>query len=261
MKVLAVAIAVALGALADPLPQPLPASRLIQTSHIDGPLEVRPANQDEEAVMAGGAYVQQRYDLAITPAQFVTLYRENLFAAGWKLIASTKVDNVPPPDGVVSVAAHYMNDGRNIYTLISREPDGPYQIAVADVGAEDWGAALAKECRVTIRSLHFDLDRPALREYESLPTLEKLADLLKAKSTPPVEIQGHMDNIGESGVAARQTLSEARARTVAAWLTSHGVPAAKITSKGYGKTRPIAENDSDLGRELNRRIDVACLRH
>jgi outer membrane protein OmpA-like peptidoglycan-associated protein len=70
-----------------------------------------------------------------------------------------------------------------------------------------------------------------------------------------------MDNIGEAGVAARQALSEARAKTVAAWLTTHGVPAAKITSKGYGKTRPIAENDSDLGRELNRRIDVACLRH
>jgi outer membrane protein OmpA-like peptidoglycan-associated protein len=154
-----------------------------------------------------------------------------------------------------------MNDGRIIYTLISRAPDGPYEIAVADVGAEDWAAALARECRVTIRSLHIDLDRPTLREFESLPTLEKLADVLKSKSAPAVEIQGHMDNIGEAGVAARQTLSEGRAKVVAAWLTSHGVPAAKITSKGYGKTRPIAENDSDLGRELNRRIDVACLRH
>jgi outer membrane protein OmpA-like peptidoglycan-associated protein len=261
MKALVVALAFALVALADPLPQPLPASRLVQTSHVDGPLEVRPGNQDDEAVMAGASYIKHSYDLAITPAQFVTLYRDNLFAAGWKLIASTKVDAVPTPEGIVSVAAHYMNEGRNIYTLISRAPDGPYEIAVADVGAEDWAGMLAKECKITVRSLHFDLDRPTLREYDSLPTLEKLADLLKAKSTPPVEIQGHMDNIGEAGVAARQTLSEARAKTVAAWLTSHGVPAAKITSKGYGKTRPIAENDSDLGRELNRRIDVACLRH
>jgi OOP family OmpA-OmpF porin len=261
MKIRAVAVGVAMLALSDPMPQPLPASRLVQTSHVDGPLEVRPGNQDDEAVMAGSSYVKHSYDLAITPAQFVTLYRDNLFAAGWKLIASTKVDNVPAPDGVVSVAAHYMSDGRNIYTLISREPDGPYEIAIADVGAEDWADSLAKECHVTIRSLHFDLDRPTLREYESLPTLEKLAEVLKAKSAPPVEIQGHMDNVGEAGVASRQALSEARARTVAAWLTSHGVPASKITSKGYGKTRPIAENDSDLGRELNRRIDVACLRH
>ena len=261
MKVLVVAAGVALLALSDPLPQPLPGARLMQTSRIEAPLEVRPGTQDDEAVMAGNSYVKYRYALAITPMQFVTLYRDNLFAAGWKLIASTKVDAVTTPEGVVSVAAHYMNDGRNIYTLISRAPEGPYEVAVADVGEEDWAAALARDCHVTISSLHFDLDRPTLREYDSLPTLEKLADLLKAKSAPAVEIQGHMDNIGEAGVAARQALSEARAKTVAAWLTLHGVPAAKITSKGYGKTRPIAENDSDLGRELNRRIDVACLRH
>ena len=67
-----------------------------------------------------------------------------------------------------------------------------------------------------------------------------------------------MDNIGQAAAAARQTLSEGRAKIVAAWLTAHGVAAGKVTSKGYGKTRPIAENDSDLGRALNRRIEVAC---
>src|SRR6185369_3472419 len=184
MKVVVMAAGMAMLALSDPLPQPLPASRLVQTSHVDGPLEVKPGNQDDEAVMAGNSYSKQSYDLAITPAQFVTLYRDNLFAAGWKLIASTKVDAVTTPEGVVSVAAHYMNDGRNIYTLISRAPEGPYEVAVADVGEEDWAAALARDCHVTISSLHFDLDRPTLREYDSLPTLEKLADLLKAKSAP-----------------------------------------------------------------------------
>ena len=44
------------------------------------------------------------------------------------------------------------------------------------------------------------------------------------------------------------------------WLTAQGVTASKISAKGYGKTRPIAEIDSDLGRALNRRIEVACLR-
>ena len=110
---------------------------------------------------------------------------------------------------------------------------------------------LTRDCRLRIPSLHFDLDRPTLREYESAPTLEKLADLLKTKNAPAVEIEGHADNVGEAGAAARQTLSEGRAKIVAAWLTAHGVPANKITAKGYGKTRPIAENDSDLGRALN----------
>ena len=118
---------------------------------------------------------------------------------------------------------------------------------------------LAKECTVRVPSIQFDLDRPTIRTFESEPTLEKLANVLKERNAPAVEIQGHMDNIGEAGVAARQTLSEGRAKAVAAWLTAHGVPASKLTSKGYGKMRPIADNDSDLGRAMNRRIDVSCI--
>ena len=82
-----------------------------------------------------------------------------------------------------------MSNGRNIYARVTLEPDGPYEINVADVGAENWAAMLAKDCRVRIPSLHFDLDRPTLREYESEPTLEKLADLLKGKNAPAVEFQ------------------------------------------------------------------------
>ena len=239
----------------------LPGSRLIQSSHVSGPLEVKSANADDEAVLAGMAYVKKTYDPGnTTPALFVTLYRDSLFAAGWKLISATKVDAVAIPEGIVSVAAHYMTNGRNIYALVSRPPEGPYEISVADVGSEDWASMLTRECRIRIPSLHFDLDRPTLRVYESTPTLEKLADLLKAKNAPAVEIEGHADNVGEAGAAARQTLSEHRAKSVAAWLTSHGVPAAKVTEKGYGKSRPVADNDNDLGRALNRRIEVACAR-
>ena len=238
----------------------LPGARLIQSSRVNGPLEVKSANADDEAVLAGTSYLKKSYDLGstVTASQFVALYRDNLFAAGWKLISSTKVDVVPAPEGIVSVAAHYMANGRNIYALVARSPEGPYDISIADVGAEDWTSMLTRECRVRIPSLHFDLDRPTLRVYESTPTLEKLADLLKIKTAPAVEIEGHADNVGEAGAAARQLLSEQRAKTIAAWLTSHGVPATKITAKGYGKTRPIADNDDDLGRAMNRRIEVSC---
>ncbi len=190
--------------------------------------------------------------------RFISSYRDALFAAGWKLIEVTKLDEESTAAETVTVSAHFISDGRNIYARATLEPDGPYEINVADVGAENWAAMLAKDCRVRIPSLHFDLDRPTLREHESEPSLNKLEDLLISRSTPAVEIQGHVDNIGQAAAAARQTLSEGRAKVVAAWLTSHGVAANKVTSKGYGKTRPIAENDSDLGRALNRRIEVAC---
>ena len=221
---------------------------------------MKPGTAEEEAILAGLSYTKYGYDAppSVTAATFVTTYRDALFAGGWKLLDVPKVDLLPMNEGIVNVSAHYMNNARNIYTRISRAPEGSYEIDVADVGEEDWPAALAKDCQLPVASLHFDLDRPTLRLFEATPTLEKLAELLKSKNAPVVEIQGHMDNIGDAGVAARQNLSEARAKTVAAWLTSHGVAAAKVGAKGYGKTKPIADNDTDLGRELNRRIEVSC---
>jgi outer membrane protein OmpA-like peptidoglycan-associated protein len=259
---LALSSAVIAAGQAHPVPSPLPNSRLIQSSRIDGPLEVRSATADDEAILVGNSYTKQSYreGHAMPFDTFVVTYRDALFNAGWKLIEVPKLDpKLPPPEGDLDIAAHYMDNGRNIYVRITRTGEGAYDINVADVGEENWSAMLAKDCRLRIPGIQFDLDRPAIRTFESEPTLQKLADVLKESNAPAVEVQGHTDNIGEAGVAARQALSEGRAKAVAAWLIAHGVPASKVTSKGYGKTRPIADNDSDLGRAINRRIEVACM--
>ena len=235
----------------------LPGARLISTRRLAEPLELRQATADEEAVLAGMAYVQKTYDRpgSLTPVVFISALRDSLFAAGWKLIDVTKLEEIPIQPETVNVAAHYSTDGRIIYARMTQEPGGPYQVNVADVGAEDWSAALARDCRLRPYSIQFDLDRPTFRP-EATPTLEKLAALLKARSAPEVEVQGHTDSIGAAGDAARQVLSEARAGAVAAWLAAHGVSKAKLSSQGYGKTRPLAANDSDLGRATNRRIEI-----
>jgi outer membrane protein OmpA-like peptidoglycan-associated protein len=226
---------------------------------------LRPASADGEAVLAGMSYVQKTYDPAASlgagrpgsqaPIVFLSTFRDALFVAGWKLIEVTKVEGMAAPPETVNVAAHYSTNGRLVYARITQEPGGPYRVNVADVGAEDWGAALAKECRVRPYSLQFDLGRATFRP-EAIATLEKLAVVLRVRTTPAVEVQGHMDNVGAAGEAARQALSEARARVVASWLVDHGVSKAKLSSKGYGKTRPLAANDSDLGRAMNRRIEI-----
>lgn len=243
-----------------PFLPPLPAARLIETRRIDGPLELKQASADAEAMLAGTSYVRKTYhrDKPAEPVVFVSFYRDALFATGWKLVDATKTEQVPIQPEIVDVAAHYRENGRNVYARMTQEPTGMFHVNVADVGAEDWAAALARECRVRIHSIHFELDGAGLLLPDSEPTLRKLAELLSNRSAPSVEIEGHSDNIGEAGAAARQALSEKRAHAVAAWLTTQGgVPARKVTAKGYGKARPIAENDSDLGRALNRRIEIA----
>ncbi len=243
----------------------LPGARLISSKHIQEPLELRPASADDEAVLAGMSYVQKTYDPStslravrpgsLTAIVFLSSLRDGLFAAGWKLIDVTKLEEIPIQPETVNVAAHYSANGRIIYARMTQEPGGAYQVNVADVGDEDWVSALAKECRILPYSIQFDLDRPTFRP-EAIASLDKLADVLKARSVQAVEVQGHVDNIGAAGDAARQALSEARAKTVAAWLADHGVAKSKLSSKGYGKTRPVAANDSDLGRAMNRRIEI-----
>lgn len=241
-----------------PFPQPLPYAKLVDTRRIDSPLELKQATADAEAVMAGQSYVRQTYEIRHIPnAAVLVWYRDALFAAGWKLIDVTKI-NPPVQPEEVNVSAHLRENGRNVYARITQEPSLTYHVNTADVGAEDWASQLARDCRVRIHSIHFEHDRPIIQEVESEPTLQKLADLINAKSTPAVRIEGHMDNIGEAGWADRDTLSLGRARMVMAWLTTHGaVPANKVTAHGLGRSRPIAENDTDLGRALNRRIEVA----
>jgi OmpA-OmpF porin, OOP family len=234
----------------------LPGARLISTRRVAQPLELRPATADDEAVLAGMSYVQKTYErpAPLTPIVFIATLRDSLYGAGWKLIASTRVGEVETQPETINVAAHYSANGRILYARITQEPGGPYQVNVADVGDEDWIAALAKDCRLRPYTIQFDLDRATFRP-EALPSLDKLAQTLKAPNAPAVEVQGHSDNIGPAGDAARQLLSEARAKAVAAWLVEHGVAKSKLTAKGYGKTKPLTDNDTDLGRAINRRIE------
>lgn len=73
-----------------------------------------------------------------------------------------------------------------------------------------------------------------------------------------VEIQGHTDNVGKR--AKNVTLSFQRAESVRTWLIEHGVAAKRLTAKGFGPDRPIASNDTDDGKQQNRRIEFLRLR-
>lgn len=269
MKLLgAVSVAIASTAVFPQQPYPigapfsalLPGTRLVETKRIDEPLELKQATADAEAVIAGQSYTQYLYGAQPKPIgadAFAAWYRDALFTAGWKFIDIPRIDPAAAHANA-NIAAQLRTDEYNVYARVTLRPDGRYQVNVADVGAEDWAAQLARECRVRIHSIHFEHDRPIIQELESEPTLRKLADLIKSKNTPAVRIEGHMDNIGEEGRVERETVSLGRARMVVDWLTKHGdVPAAKVTAHGLGRSRPIADNDTDLGRALNRRIEVA----
>ncbi len=89
------------------------------------------------------------------------------------------------------------------------------------------------------------------------PTLERLAETMKLCADFRIEIGGHTDSQGSEGFNAE--LSRARAQAVLAAMTAAGIDTANMTAKGYGESQPIADNDTDAGREANRRIEFLLL--
>jgi outer membrane protein OmpA-like peptidoglycan-associated protein len=104
----------------------------------------------------------------------------------------------------------------------------------------------------------FDFDRAELRA-EAAPTLDEIAGRLAA-ARQAVMIEGHTDAKGTDGY--NQTLSERRAIAVRGSLTSRGLPVERLNIRGYGKSRPVAQNekpdgsDDPDGRQKNRRVEV-----
>ncbi len=85
-------------------------------------------------------------------------------------------------------------------------------------------------------------------------TLDKVADILKRYKRSVVRITGHTDNIGSSAYNLR--LSQRRADAVAWYLEDRGVEPTRIASEGRGETEPRASNNTEAGRQLNRRVDI-----
>jgi outer membrane protein OmpA-like peptidoglycan-associated protein len=84
--------------------------------------------------------------------------------------------------------------------------------------------------------------------------LARVSGILAAHPTLRLEIEGHTDSVGSD--AFNQTLSERRAEAVRNYLIHQGVPEASTTAEGFGKSRPVASNDSPEGRQLNRRVEL-----
>jgi len=91
--------------------------------------------------------------------------------------------------------------------------------------------------------------RPAAREK-----LAKVAGILGGHPGLKLQVEGHTDSVG--GDDYNQKLSENRAMSVRDYLTQSGIATASVTSRGFGKTQPVASNDTSSGRQQNRRVEL-----
>ncbi len=127
-----------------------------------------------------------------------------------------------------------------------------YQEVVKDVALKN----IAVGSKIILKNIFFDFDKATLRP-ESTNELERLTKLLNDVPTLKIEISGHTDSKGADDY--NKKLSDSRAKAVVAYLVSKGIAADRLTSVGYGEEQPIATNDTDEGRQLNRRTEFKIL--
>jgi outer membrane protein OmpA-like peptidoglycan-associated protein len=108
---------------------------------------------------------------------------------------------------------------------------------------------------VSLSDVLFDFNRASLKPG-AREKLSKLAGILLAYPGPyAIEIEGHTDSVGSDEYNLR--LSRDRAQSVSAYVREAGIPAARITQVGgFGESRPVASNDNDAGRQMNRRVEL-----
>lgn len=92
---------------------------------------------------------------------------------------------------------------------------------------------------------------------KSMFELDNVAEQLNKYPDISIELSGHTDNVGDS--EANMSLSQERAQTVLNYLTRKGVSAERLSAAGYGDTAPIDSNDTDKGRQMNRRTELKVL--
>jgi len=135
------------------------------------------------------------------------------------------------------------------FSLSKNYPDSSYEKNIAL-------QPLEVNATIVLHNVFFDVNKFDLKP-QSQVELDKLLQLLKDNPTLKIQISGHTDNVGKP--ADNLALSNSRAKAVVNYLITNGIAAARLSSKGFGETQPVADNKTEEGRGKNRRTEVKII--
>ena len=118
-------------------------------------------------------------------------------------------------------------------------------------------AAIEVDQVIRLNNIFFEYAKSVLMK-SSFPELDRVVKFLEDNPTMKIELSGHTDNDGSD--VFNLELSRARAQAVVSYLISKGQNPSRFTAVGYGETRPVASNDTEEGKQLNRRVEFKILK-
>ena len=161
-----------------------------------------------------------------------------------------KCPNTPAGTQVDATGCPLDRDGDGVPDFQDRCPDraGP----ASNRGCPEIPAPQRKILNEATRYIHFDFNKATLKA-SSYPKLEQMVQILNEYPDYSLSIAGHTDSKGADDYNLK--LSYDRAASARAYMLSKGIPAERIEARGYGETKPVADNKTAAGQALNRRVD------
>jgi outer membrane protein OmpA-like peptidoglycan-associated protein/tetratricopeptide (TPR) repeat protein len=135
------------------------------------------------------------------------------------------------------------------YSLKNKSADSTYQ---KDIPLQP----IEVEAGIVLRNLFFETAKYDIQP-ESEVELNKVVEFLQENPTVKIQLEGHTDNVGAA--ADNQKLSSARAYSVVNYLVRKGIKGTRLVAKGFGATKPVADNKTEEGRAQNRRTELRIL--
>ena len=174
--------------------------------------------------------------------------------AEWLIIGNFSTDEAtlimsPPSVSNLNFAYYYLDD----VSIRKTEPMLPVPIRDDDLTRQP----LEVGKTVVLKNIYFDSDKADLLPRSNVE-LNKLFQILTDNPTLEIEIIGHTDNIGDADY--NLNLSRRRAAMVMEYLIKNGIESRRLRSTGFGATQPLAPNDAEETRQLNRRVAFKILK-
>jgi OOP family OmpA-OmpF porin len=134
------------------------------------------------------------------------------------------------------------------YDLYILEMEGMKQ----EIQASDMMNALNKDGFIALY-INFETGKSDIKP-ESQPVIGQMVEMLKQNPGLNISIEGHTDDVGTA--QSNQILSENRAQSVMKALITQGIPGSRLSAKGFGASKPIADNRTEEGKAKNRRVEI-----
>jgi outer membrane protein OmpA-like peptidoglycan-associated protein len=143
------------------------------------------------------------------------------------------------------------SDGDGVPDRIDRCPNTPGP--ASNRGCPEIKESVKRRLRFATRGIYFETNKAIIKQ-QSYSMLDEIVDILNQYPDYDVRLTGHTDNVGND--AYNLILSQNRVDAVMQYLIDKGISASKLEAIGYGKTRPVATNNTAMGRALNRRVEI-----